>query len=655
MNNMFYPKLAASNIKKNRKFYVPYILTCIGTVFMFYIMCFILFNPGIKKMPGGATLFTILSLGLAVIGIFSIIFLFYTNSFLIKRRKKELGLFNILGMEKRHIGKMLCFETLYIGCIGLIGGLISGIICSKLVMLLLLRVLNFSTSIDFYVSKQGILITLVVFSVIFVLILLSNLTRIHLTNPIELLKGGNTGEKEPKTKWILAVIGCLALGAGYFIAITTKSPIDALTLFFVAVLLVIVGTYCLFTAGSIVLLKALRNNKTYYYKTNHFTSVSGMIYRMKQNAAGLSNICILSTMVLVMISTTICLYIGVEDELKYRYSSDISIEKSYEFGETKEIDSIENTAVARMKKEKMEVVSKDKLKYLEILTEKKGDAFIFDKNPNKMVSSNKNMFVLMSAEDYNEWTGKEETLRKQEVLIFSDPEKLGDSFELFGTKYSVKRELSELPIESDYQLFLIKMHFVVVSDDEVIGEIYQKQKEFYGKDALSMKYRLNINLKGTDKEKISCYKQLKDLGDYVACRQAVSKEFYSVCGGFLFLGIFLGTLFLMATVLIIYYKQISEGYEDKERFEIMQKVGMSKEEVKHSIRSQVLTVFFLPLVAAGIHVCAAFPMITRLLILFNLTNTKLFVVCTIGTVLVFAIIYSMVYFITAKVYYKIVN
>ncbi len=655
MNRMFYPKLAASNIKKNGKFYFPYILTCIGTVLMFYVMSFIAYNPGIMKMPGGGSLLGMMTFGTITIGIFSVIFLFYTNSFLMKRRKKELGLYNILGMEKRHIGKMLFFESLYIAVIGLAGGLLCGVLFSKLILLILLKMLNFTTPIAFGVSKRGIGMTIALFCVIFSVMLISNQTRVHLANPIELLRGGNVGEKEPRTKGILAVLGFLALGSGYFIAITTKSPIDAIPLFFVAVVLVIIGTYCLFTAGSIVLLKALRKRKNYYYQTKHFTSISGMIYRMKQNAVGLANICILSTMVLVMVSTTVCLYLGVEDALDFRFPADISIQKNYEPNDNASKDLLKQETLTRIKEAGRSIFEIKEQSYLAFSVGREGNRFVFDEHNNTIATSKQHVLVFISASEYQALTGKEASLKKDEVLIFSDPVKLGKTFDLFGTTYTVKGELTQAPIESDYKALLVNSHFIVVADDEVLEHIYQGEIEVYKEKASNMEYQLNIDINGTDEQIIACYHKVEDLGDYTSSRAATRKDFYTIYGGFLFLGIFLGTLFLMATVLIIYYKQVSEGYDDKERFEIMQKVGMSKEEVKNSIGSQVLTVFFLPIVAAGIHVVAAFPMITRLLVLFNLTNTSLFIYCTLGTVILFAFIYAVVYLVTARVYYKIVK
>ncbi|WP_406542331.1 FtsX-like permease family protein [Clostridium ljungdahlii] len=325
MNKLFYPRLAVINIKKNSKTYFPFILTCICTIMMFYIMHAISINKGLDGASGSESLKTLLFLGTIVIGIFSAIFLFYTNSFLIKRRKKEIGLYNVLGLEKKHIAKILFFECIFTSVISLTAGLIGGIILNKLMFLLLIKMLNFKVSFGFSISVPSIIKTLIVFCSIFFVTLLSNLFQIKILKPIELLKGSEQGEKEPKTKWIMTIIGLAALCGGYGIALNVKSPLAALNLFFGAVILVMIGTYALFTAGSIAVLKFLRKQKNFYYKTGHFISVSGMMYRMKQNAVGLANICILSTAVLVMLSTTISLYAGMEDILKLRYPRDIVV------------------------------------------------------------------------------------------------------------------------------------------------------------------------------------------------------------------------------------------------------------------------------------------------------------------------------------------
>lgn len=424
MNNFIYEKLAVTNLKNNRKTYVPYIFTGVLTVMMFYIIDALSKGEGITQN----TLKICLQYATGVIIVFAVIFLFYTNSFLIKRRKKEIGVYNILGMGNRHIARMMAVETILTAGISILGGLVFGIIFGKLMYLLLLKILHNSVDMQFSVNGTAIVQTVILFAGIFLLTYLYNILQIQLVNPVELLHGGNQGEKEPKSRWLLVIVGVAALGNGYWIALTTEAPLEALLKFFVAVVCVIIGTYALFIAGSIVVLKILRKNKAYYYNPKHFTSVSGMIYRMKQNGAGLANICVLSR-----------------------------------------------------------------------------------------------------------------------------------------------------------------------------------------------------------------------------------SSFYELYGGLFFIGIYLGSMFIMATVLIIYYKQISEGYDDRERYQIMQKVGMSKKEVKRSIRSQVLSVFFLPLVVAAIHVAVAFKVMTKILGVLNLTNVSLFAVCTIITIAVFAVFYIIVYSITAKEYYRIVN
>lgn len=671
MSRVFYPRLAVSTIKKNGKFYFPYILTCICTIAMFYIMCFIKSNEGINNMPGADSLEQIMGLGTNVIGIFSIIFLFYTNSFLIKRRKKELGLYNILGMEKRHIAKILFYETIITWVISMITGLLLGTLFSKLILLLYVKLLSFDIPFGFSISVYGIKSSLRLFSAIFLLLLISNLFRIKLAKPIELLKGGNVGEKEPKTKLLMAITGAICLGIGYYIAITTESPLDALILFFVAVILVIIGTYLLFNAGSIALLKLLRKNKNYYYKTKHFTSISGMIYRMKQNATGLANICILSTMVLVMVTGTVSLYLGAEDALRNRYPYDIKVSKTLQ-GKNSERDKLMQSVLDTVSAQNRKVVKiKDYESLSTVLYYDKGQ--FISNITNDFSSSNYEIFIFITADEYTHITGKTPNITGNDVLAYSNKRKIEDTFTVFGQTFTVKEHLENMPIFSDYRAIAMNLHFIVLSSDEVFAEITNAQLEAYGEEASQPIYEIYLDIDGTDEEKIACAEAVDNVTrdkveytmddgsigyryiNYMQSRQMRAKQFYTLYGGFLFLGLFLGTLFMMATALIIYYKQISEGYDDKERFQIMQKVGMSKDEIKATIRSQVLKVFFLPIIAAAIHIAAAFKMITKLLALMNLTNVPLFFWCTVATLLVFSIIYGIVYALTAKVYYKIVE
>lgn len=620
-------------------------------------------------MPGASDLGLIMGLGTVVIAIFSAIFLFYTNSFLIKRRKKELGLYNILGMEKRHIAKILFYETLMTGLVSIVTGLILGILFSKLILLIYAKILSFNIPFGFSISIHGIKQSLYLFISIFLLLLISNLFRIKLAKPIELIKGGNVGEKEPKTKLLMAILGTISLGIGYYIAITTESPLNALMLFFVAVILVIIGTYLLFNAGSIAILKLLRKNKNYYYKTKHFTLISGMIYRMKQNATGLANICILSTMVLVMVSGTLSLYLGAEDALKNRYPYDIKVSKTLQ-EQNAERDKLMQSILDTVSAQNRKITRLKDYKSLSFVMYYENGQFTNDIN---YVNQNYEVFTFITADEYTYLTGKTLNLTDNNVLAFSTNRQIEDTFTLFGKTFTVKERLEEIPIFSDYRGVVMNLHFIVLSSDKLFTEITKAQLDAYGKDASQPIYEIYLDIDGTDAEKIACAQAVdnatrdkveytKDDGsigyryvNYMQSKQMRSEQFYSLYGGFLFLGLFLGTLFMMATALIIYYKQISEGYDDKERFQIMQKVGMSKDEIKDTVRSQVLKVFFLPIIAAAIHIAAAFKMITKLLAVMNLTNVPLFFWCTVVTLLVFAIIYGIVYALTAKVYYKIVE
>lgn len=665
MNKGMYTKLAITNIKNNRQFYFPYLLTGIITVAMFYIMCALESNPGIQSMPGAKNLGLILRLGIGVIGIFAVIFLFYTNSFIIKRRKKELGIYNILGMEKRHIAKILSKEAFFTAIIAIGGGLVTGVLFHKLACMLLYRMIGFNGGITFSFSKKGVMITAILFAIVYLLTYIYDLFQVQLANPIELLQSGNKGEREPKTKAIMAVLGVLCLGTGYFIAITTKNPIKALTLFFVAVILVIIGTYLLFTAGSIALLKILRRNKGYYYQTKHFTSVSGMIYRMKQNAVGLANICILSTMVLVAVSTTVSLYVGVEDIMKERYPNEINISAYYDTGAPAE-DSIAPIVEKSVKESGRKIRHEEDYLELYFAAIKDQGQYSLDKEKVKTAGDRVSGFVVLTREDckkkYNEEIPE---LAENEVALFTIKKTDMDTLVLENRSYHVK-EIKQFQNTEDFETIadiMDEYYYVIVNDVQDMERLWQLQKEIYQENSSSISRQVRLDIDGDSEQKKECFENIKTaLGPEQAkarilidSRQSSLDEFYQIYGGFLFLGLFLGILFLMITVLIIFYKQISEGYDDKERFSIMEKVGMSNDEVKATIRSQVRTVFFLPILMAAIHVGMAFPMIKRLLSLFGLSNTALFAGCMAGTILVFALIYLLVFLKTSKTYYKIVG
>ena len=665
MNKGLYVKLAFTNMKKNGQFYLPYLITGIITVAMFYIMCALNGNAGWDDSSGSAEIKTILALGSIVIAIFSVIFIFYTNSFIIKRRKKELGVYNILGMEKKHLAKVLFLETVFTAIAAVGGGLLTGIVFNKLMCMLLFHLMGFDAGIGFYISASGVSTTVVLFCGIYLLTLLYDMLQIKLANPIELLHGSSVGEREPKTKILLTLIGMACIGAGYYIAITTESPLKALLLFFVAVLLVIIGTYCLFTAGSIALLKMLRRNKNYYYKTKHFTAVSGMIYRMKQNAVGLANICILSTMVLIMVSTTVSMYIGIEDEVDTRYPTDLSVYAQYEdqvSGEDQIVEKVEQT----IRDSGRTIGNESSYVDLSIGCIQEGNEFVFSKDQSVMDYDKLTYLSVMTRDAYKELTGETlPELGQHEVTLVSEDKSNLKNLVLGGQEFTVKSADQFESEEDGYMADMVAgFYYIIVNDETELEEIYQIQKEAYGDNASRYRYNLLIDMDGSKEEKIVCAEAIqKALGGmggtyqylYSQSKDASVDEFRHMYGGFLFLGLFLGTMFLMITVLIIFYKQISEGYDDKERFAIMEKVGMSSAEVKSAIRSQIRIVFFLPIVTAAIHVAAAFPMVRRLLSVLNLNNTALFAACLAGTIIVFGIIYLAVFLLTSKTYYKIVG
>lgn len=676
--NSLYRKLAFTNMKNNKQFYLPYLLTGMLSVMMFYSMRAIQGNSGILNMRGAASLKTILTFGTAVIGIFVCILLFYTNSFIMRRRKKELGVYNILGMEKKHIARVLFWETFFTFIVSVGSGLLFGIIFNKLLTMLLYRITGLSESIPFYVSGWGCLQTVELFGLIYLATLLYNFMQVKLANPVELLRGGNTGEREPKTKILLTVLGVVCIGGGYYIAITTEDIMKVLMLFFVAVVLVIIGTYALFTAGSIAFLKMLRSNKKYYYKTKHFTAVSGMLYRMKQNAVGLANICILSTMVLVMISTTVSMYAGLEDELDARYDGEVNVMVSYDrVPDEKMRDAVLNEVKSSIKETgRMTTVVKNTAG-ITVGMQREGDRIDLLEREDITSMSKMGLLGIVTKADYDsaEYI-KLKDLKENQVAIISSSGYEADHVVFLDKKYQVTESLTLSGADSFYGSMVPGgIMYLVVSDDETMADIYENIKAVTGQTSDDMEtevcYEISIDTDGTPEEKKNCVAavrermsvfdessvpELKDITGYsVLSKQEGYEDFLRFNGGFFFLGLFLGLMFLMVTVLIIYYKQISEGYEDKERFAIMEKVGMSSSEVKAAIGSQIRTVFFLPLVTAAIHLSAAFPMLKRLLAMMNLYNGTLFVKCLLGTLLVFGVIYFIVFKVTSKTYYKIVG
>ena len=667
MRKGLFIKLAVSNIKRNKGTYIPYMITCICCIAMTYMMFFVTQSKDLSvQVPDSVMVTSIMFLGIAVIYIFSFIFLLYSNNFVMKRRQKEIGLYNILGLEKGHIMKMMAVETLFTSAISIIGGIAVGILGSKLALLLLLKILHVPAQLGFYVCVPGIVVCTVLFLPVVIVTLFRNVHRVRLSQPVELLRSGNTGEREPKAKWLMALLGFICLGSGYYIAVTTKSPVTALGLFFAAVLLVMAGTYLLFTAGSIAVLKVMRWKKSFYYKIKNFTSISGMIYRMKQNAMGLASICILSTGVLLMLSTTVSLNMGIEDSLSDMFP--------YDAGFT--FNHVTFEEVPRLRNAFDEAVEKEKVPYEEKITQVVLDISVA-RNGNDMeiltrdtdASANVEYLTVVPGEEYEKISEKTVELKPGEILAFQENGGKGN-ISLNGVTYKVKEWLKEKPTYERGNNIFYKTTIVVTKED--LQKMDALQKELVGKDRGYLKLEFGLYIEGGKEADIKygnliredlepLTETLKGEEDSVSpwfqssIREEHYRSFYTLNGGLLFLGIFLGFIFLVGAGMIIYYKQMSEGYEDKERFEIMQKVGMSRKEVKSAIRRQILMVFFLPLLMAVLHIIMAFPMISRLLGLLGMMNTELYILCTAGTIVVFAVIYAAIYMCTAKSYYKIVE
>ena len=672
MRKGIFSKLAVQNIRNNKSTYIPYMITCIFCIAMIYMMEFLRDCPTLDQaVRHAAEVRMILSTGEVVVVIFCVIFLIYSNSFLMKRRQKEIGLYNILGLERSHIGIVLLLETIFTTILSLAGGIAIGILSSKLSLLLLLRLLHIPAVLGFYVSEKGILVCLAMFGAIFLLILLLNLRRIHLSRPVELLCGNNTGEREPKAKWLMALLGFICLGIGYYLAVTTESPISAISIFLLAVILVMAGTYLLFTAGSIVILKFLRRRKSFYYKTGNFINISGMLYRMKQNAIGLASICILSTGVLLMISMTVSIYFGINDIMvnRYPYDVDISITSVSE----EECQTAIETFEKAISDNKVPADKKAEEIYLTIISRiDHGQIQIAE--PNTLSESGSVLTLsLVRQSEYEKLTGTNPALQDGEILAWaSKMAEKSDSLTVNDSVFSVKKWLENSPLTCGRDIVYRSAVFVVTDSDfkkfdKMRTEMYKNTSSAPAGQDLTV--HLGLDITGSDETKIAygtpvldAIKALQDNGQLSdnswitsGIRAQEYDSYYADNGSLLFIGIFLGSLFLLGTAMIIYYKQISEGYEDQNRFEIMQKVGLSHREVKSSIRRQILMVFFLPLLMAMLHISMAFPLIRRMLLLFGMTNTKLFIGCTAGTVLIFALVYGLIYLMTAKSYYHIVE
>lgn len=671
-------------MKSNRRFYLPYILTVIGTAAAFYIMAAIVSDPGSKELAAGTSngpmyVSMFMTLGMFVLGLFSCIFLLYTNSFLMKRRQKELGLYSVLGMSKTNIAGIMVFEALYIALIGIGGGIAVGILLTKLVSLALFRLMRLPVPFGFSVQPIAIIIVVLFFAGLILLTLLANLAKVGRSRPVELLRGGNVGEKEPKANWFLTIVGVLFLGAGYAVAMLVDNPGMAVAVYFLAVFAVIIGTYCLFTSVSIAVLKALRRNKRYYYKAKHFISVSGMLYRMKRNAVGLANICILCTMVMVMVSGTLSLYLGSEEQVNTFCPADVVVETTYYASSTEDHVYNEETG-----EETIEYHTPYDAAAMDAWFEDYFAAHKLTPSSAKAVEyytftavdseDHVSLVTAVTAETYAQLTGEAapELAPGEALAHVPSGYKFGDGLNFLdkdGNTLSI-----QFVGEAQLSSAQVELNTAILSqseDDDIVLVVPDRAallELVAGQENGSYVWRGQYDFDASDEALAAMaddYFAASSEGDGVDAgyydmlridlRSEAEQEVYGLSGGFLFLGVFLGIVFLMATVLIIYYKQVSEGYEDNARFEIMRKVGLSEREARRAIRSQILTVFFMPILVAAVHIAFDFNLVVLMLRLFSLANVKLTALCTLGTLLVFCAVYAVVYALTARSYYKIVR
>ena len=666
MGKAFYLKLACSNLGKNRRFYFPYVLSCMLMVMLHFVLCNLTYTDSWDAIPSNSILYSILNLGIFVVELFALILLFYTNIFLMKRRKREFGLYNVLGMEKRHIGRVLFWETCMAFGASIAVGLGLGLLLSKLAELLLCNMLQFEIRYAVEFLPKSFLRTLTVFPAYALLILLHSLWQLRKAKPVELLHSVSAGEREPKANWLLALIGVFLLGLGYWIAVTIQNPVDALLWFFVAVILVILGTYCCFIAGSVASLKLLRRIKAYYYQTNHFISVGGMLHRMKQNGAGLATICILSTMVLVMVSGTASLYVGNTDILQNRYPREMVL-----ICRENAVDGLRVAEEVSQNALQAQGLSTSRLltyRYAYFTAYLEGATVELDADKMELALGSLGDgsvldVCLVPLEDYNRSTGQNITLNPGEVLLHKDAGTYGhDSITLLGNTFRIVEELPDFLDNGFSSTDVVPFLYLVVPSVDIMDSLLQAVGTANGEEPISANGYYCFDTGAAREEQLTLYRTIREETRYrtdvdisVESRVYEEQDFYSIFGGLFFIGIFLGLLFLLATSLIIYYKQITEGYEDQSRFHTLQQVGMSKGEVRRVIHSQVLTVFFLPLITAGIHTAFAFPMISKMLRLFALTNQTLLMLTTGATFLLFACIYSVVYLLTSRFYYRIVS
>lgn len=652
MNKGFFSKLALRNIKSNKQIYLPYIFASIATVAMFYMMVALMGNKFVQTR--NASLPMLFTIGAVVIGVFSFLFILYTNSFLIKRRKKEIGLYAILGMKKKHVSRILTIESVVTSFSSILLGLIIGHLLGELAFLVLNYALKFGVKMSFPFTLNAVMITIGLFVLIFLVTLIYNITQVTFSNPIQLIKGKQTGEREPKSSITLFILSLLLIGSGYYLSVTINDPLNAMIYFLLAVLLVIAGTYFLFISGSIFILKALKKKKKLYYRPSPFISISGMLYRMKQNATGLANITILATMVIVVVSTTLAVFIGIQGTLDRLYPYENKITYFTDVNKEEELQEIQKET----EKLGLEVTGTESYSSYSLATQLEDNELIVGDKVN--YSAKETFFVnILVQEDYEQMTNQSIDLDSDEMLVYNLKNSDDLTTLLIGdTTYQIE-SINKSPIKIDEEVK--SPEFIIVQSNEVRQSIIDYEDQLSENEyPFTTEAMISWNTTGTQEQKKSYSKKLDEIlnskdGSFYESKELFSDELYNMNGGFLFLGIFLGLLFVFGAALITYFKQVSEGYDDREKFQIMQKVGLDKQMIRKTTRLQIIWMFLLPLVVAVIHVAFAFPLIQKLLILFNVVNTSLVFWCFAGVIVGYSLIYGIIYQVTSKVYYSIVK
>lgn len=661
MNRHIYGKLAITNLKKNQKIYLPYLLTLMGSMLLYYILTSIstnklLYDPATDTgaFKGANILSTIIQSGSMAAALFAFIFLLYANSFVLKHQKKQLGLYRVLGMERKHMIRIIFVEILTLFGISMVISLFFGILFDKLMLGLLFKIVHQSMPEGFFLNTTALLQTLFLSFALAVLIFIRSVFSIFRTKDIDLLKSEKQGEREPKNRLLLAFFGLASLLAGYYIALSNKNVMQAINNFFPAAFCVILGTYALFTAGSIAILKLLKKNKAYYYNTKHFISLSGMLYRMKQNAVGLATICILSAAAIVVVSAGVSLYANGQRSINQQFPRSMQVYTDY----TSQCSDLQKIIEDTAKKSEISYKNPVNCSYGNGVYDLKGNQLVFMKELLFDVQKTPDTYVV-TLEEYNRFQQSSVKLEEDEILLYG-----GDNIFPYDTlvvnehTYRIKEEADNtcLTYITDVSMSLFSKLFIVVPNQTAFDEIMPKDYEF----SQRISY-LGFDSNGNDEKQKDFSKKLtkafkkENISFDIVMKSDGESFFYTTYGGLFFVGILLGFLFLLCTVMIIYYKQISEGYEDRERFLIMQKVGLSKKEIKQSIHSQVMMLFFLPLITAIVHSAVALNIVADCLRMVMVVDMPTFVGSVAVTCVLFSIVYGIIYKITSKEYYTIVN